>query len=249
MGAGFSTRIRAAANEADVYIYEDVGSSWFGGVSALDFAEALRALGSVKTINVRINSYGGDVFDGLAIYRQLVDHSAKIVTHIDGVAASIASVIAMAGNEIRVAEAGFVMIHNAWGVGIGEAKDMRQMADTLDACTGSVTDVYAARTKNTPATLKAWMDAETWFNGKDAVANGFATELAENLRVAAFAGEGPQARLDLPKHNFRKPPAALATPAAASAPATARPQFDAARQKIDRMRAHANLRRAETLRA
>lgn len=124
MGQGY--RISAKANEADVLIYEDVGDSWFGGVSAKQFADDLKALGKVDTINLRLNSAGGDVFDGLAIYRQLVDHPARVITHIDGIAASIASVIAMAGTEIRIAEAGFLMIHDAWGMQMGNADDMRR---------------------------------------------------------------------------------------------------------------------------
>src|ERR1044072_9600498 len=101
MGAGFS--IKAKGNsEAEILIYEDVGEGWFGGVTAKQFAEDLKALGKVDTINLRINSAGGDVFDGLAIYRRLVDHPARVITHIDGLAASIASVIAMSGNEIRI---------------------------------------------------------------------------------------------------------------------------------------------------
>ena len=112
MGAGFSVKAKAG-DEAEILIYEDVGEGWFGGVTAKQFADELKALGSVKTINLRLNSAGGDVFDGLAIYRRLVDHPAKIVSHIDGLAASIASVIAMAGDEIRISESGFLMIHNA----------------------------------------------------------------------------------------------------------------------------------------
>jgi ATP-dependent Clp protease protease subunit len=169
MGAGFS--IKAKANqEADVYIYEDVGAGWFGGVTAKQFADDLKAIGSVSTINLRINSAGGDVFDGLAIYRLLVDHKAKVITYIDGLAASIASVIACAGDEINVSEAGFVMIHDAWGVSMGNAADMRRMADLLDTTSGSIADVYVARTKNSAKSVRDWMAGETWFTGKEAAA-------------------------------------------------------------------------------
>ena len=96
------------ADRAEILIYEDVGEGWFGGVSAKQFADDLKALGAVSTIDVRINSYGGDVFEGFAMYRQLVEHKARIVVHVDGVAASIASVIAMAGNEIEIAPLAFM---------------------------------------------------------------------------------------------------------------------------------------------
>jgi len=218
MGAGFS--IKAKANsEADIYIYEDVGEGWFGGVTAKQFANDLKAVGSVSKINLRINSAGGDVFDGLAIYRLLVDHKAKVVTYIDGLAASIASVIAMAGDEINISEAGFVMIHNAWGMAIGTGDDMRQIADLLDTTTGSIGDVYVSRTKNDIKAVKAWMDQETWFTGQEAVDNGFADALVANLRVAA--------RLDLAKHKFRNAPSNLVQ----------RPDMSAFKARLAQMRA------------
>lgn len=219
MGAGYSIKARANAS-AEIYIYEDVGEGWFGGVSAKQFATDLKALGDISTIDVRINSAGGDVFDGLAIYRQLVDHKAKVVSHIDGMAASIASVIAMAGDEIKIAEAGFVMIHNAWGLSIGDGTEMRRMADLLDTTTGAIRDVYRARTSIADEDLQAMMTAETWLTGADAVEKGFADTLVENLRVAASA------KIDPAKHKFRHMPAALA----------GRPNFDAARTRLSAMR-------------
>jgi ATP-dependent protease ClpP protease subunit len=185
MGAGYS--MKARANEAEVYIYEDVGEGWFGGVSAKQFAADLKALGAVDTINVHINSYGGEVFDGVAIYRQLVDHKARVVSHIDGVAASIASVIAMAGDEIRITEAGFIMIHNASGGVFGQAADMRQMADLLDTISATIADVYVARTGQDQAAVQAMMQAETWLTAADSIAKKFADQVVENLRVAASA--------------------------------------------------------------
>lgn len=219
MGAGYSIKARANAS-AEIYIYEDVGEGWFGGVSAKQFATDLRALGAVETIDVRINSAGGDVFDGLAIYRQLVDHKAKVVTHIDGMAASIASVIAMAGEEIRIAEAGFVMIHNAWGLVIGDGSEMRKMADLLDTTTGAIRDVYRARTSLPDDELRTMMAAETWLTGAEAVDKGFADSVVENLRIAASA------KIDPAKHKFRHMPAALA----------GRPNYDAAKTRLSAMR-------------
>ena len=218
MGQGIRFRLKNKTS-AEILLYEDVGEGWFGGVSAKTFADELKSLGKVETIDLRINSYGGDVFEGLAIYRQLVEHNAQVTSHIDGVAASIASVIAMAGDEIRIAEAGFLMIHNAWGVAIGDADSMRDMAALLTTVSGSLADVYAARTKNAGPKIKAWMDDETWFNAGDALTHGFATTVAENMKVAA--------RYDAAKYKFKHPPAPLAL----------RPNYDAAHARIVEQRA------------
>lgn len=201
MGAGYS--MKARANEAEVYIYEDVGESWFGGVSAKQFAADLKALGAVETINLHINSYGGEVFEGVAIYRQLVDHPARVITHIDGVAASIASVIAMAGDEIRITEAGFIMIHEASGGMFGRAGAMRKLADLLDTITGTISDVYVARTGQDADAVRDWMAEEKWFTAAEAVELLFADQVVENLRVAAHG--------DFSRHQFlHAPPALLA---------------------------------------
>jgi ATP-dependent Clp protease protease subunit len=230
MGAGYS--IKAKANsEADVYIYEDVGAGWFGGVTAKQFADDLKAIGDVTTINLRINSAGGDVFDGLAIYRLLVDHKAKVVTYVDGLAASIASVIAMAGSEINISEAGFMMIHDAWGLCMGNSADMQRMCDLLNTTSGSIADVYVARTKNTMADVRKWMADETWFTGKDAVENGFSENLVANMKVAA--------RVDPEKHKFKRAPTAI----------VGRPNFEAAQARLDRMKAQVEQTRIKGIRA
>jgi ATP-dependent protease ClpP protease subunit len=219
MGAGYSIRARGNA-AAEIFIYEDVGASFFGGVTAKDFAADLKKLGSVETINLHINSPGGDVFDGVAIYRQLADHKAKIVVHIDGVAASIASVIAMAGDEIHISESGFVMIHNASAVAIGDAGEMRRLADLLDTVSGTIADVYAARTGKNRDEIRTLMDAETWMTGKEALEMGFATSVVANLKVAARA-------IDPATHKFKNIPDLL----------MGRPDYDAAHSRLAEMRA------------
>jgi len=201
---------------AEVYIYEDVGEGWFGGVGAKRFADDLKAVGEVSQIDVRINSYGGDVFDGFAIYRQLVDHPARVTTYVDGVAASIASVIAMAGDEIVVSEAGFVMIHNAWTMAFGDGAEMRKTADRLDAVTEQIAGVYIKRTGKTKDRVAAWMNDETWFNSAEAVEHGFATRVVENLQIAAKA--------EPTRLKFQRRPAQLE--------AGARPDFDRLRSQV-----------------
>jgi ATP-dependent Clp protease, protease subunit len=226
--AGASYRMVAKGEDAEIYLYGDIGDSWFGdGITATKFSEDLKALGKVANISVRINSYGGDVFQGLTMYRLLVDHPAKIDVHIDGVAASIASVIAMAGDAVHIAEAGFVMIHNAWGIAAGDSAEMRRMADLLEQTSGSIRDVYVGRTGNTDASVRAWMDDETWFDGKTAVENHFATDVVENLKVAA--------RFDPTKHRGLKhaPAALIGTPNLDEA----KKRIAAMKNRMDRARA------------
>jgi len=219
--------IAKAGKSADIYLYGDVGDSWFGGVSAQQFAADLKALGNVDTIDLRINSNGGDVFDGLAIHRQLMDHKAKVIAHIDGIAASIASVIAMAGDEVHMSESGFFMIHNASGMTYGTAEDARQLADLLDSVSGQIADVYVARTSQTKEQVQKWMNAETWFNSTDALAKGFVTQIAENMRVAAC--------LNPTKYKFKNHPSSIPTVQSAPSPLS-RAQFNQQRDKVATMR-------------
>jgi ATP-dependent Clp protease protease subunit len=188
MGAGFSIYAKDSGKRAEIYIYEDVGEGWFGGFTAKQFSSELTALGkSLTQIDLHINSYGGDVFDGLAIYNLLVQHPARVHSHVDGVAASIASVITMAGDEVHVAENAQLMIHNAWGIAMGDAEAMRKRADLLDSVTGKIADVYVARTKMSSKDVRAMMAEETWLTAEDALAKGFADSITENMRIAAYS--------------------------------------------------------------
>lgn len=180
-------RFTAKGKIAEIILYGDVGEGWFGGISAATFAKELRGLGQVDQIDLRINSIGGDVFDGMAIYRLLVDHKASVVTHVDGTAASIASIIAMAGEQILIGESASMMIHNAWGIAAGNAADLRALADRMERESQNMADVYAGRSGKPRDHWLALMDAETWFYGKEAVDAGLATETVENLRMAASA--------------------------------------------------------------
>lgn len=188
-------------NAAEIYIYGVIGGDWFGeGITAKMVADDLKALGKVKTIDVRINSEGGNVFDGKAIYSLLVENAATINVKIDGLAASAASFIAMAGNSIEIAEGAFVMVHDAYGISYGRAEDMRKYADLLDTVNATIREVYVARTKQTDKQVNAWMKDETWFTAKEAVANGFADKMTENLKVAASVAHPDR---------FKKLPSAL----------------------------------------
>lgn len=174
----------------EIYLYGTIGDSfWSEGISAKKFADDLKALGKVDAIDLRINSEGGDVFAAKAMYSLLVDHPAEVTTHIDGLAASAASYVAMAGNKIKIAEAAFLMIHNASTIVRGNAKEMRRKADLIETVDASIREVYAARTGQDLAQIRDWMNEETWFEGEEAVDAGFADTLVENLKVAASVAD------------------------------------------------------------
>lgn len=191
----------AGADEAEILIYDGIGKDWWGdGVTAKQFVEDLRALGNPRTLSVRINSGGGDVFDGIAIHGALARHPARKVVHVDGIAASAASLIAMAGDEIRMGAGTFVMIHNPATLAMGDSREMRRVADVLESVANQMGEIYSARTGQPSVTLRAWMDAETWMDPDQAVANGFADGVDdETIKMAAS--------LDL--NRFRNVPSTL----------------------------------------
>ena len=174
------------ARRAEIWLYDEVGESYFGGgMSAKTFAEQLTALGQVDSINLRINSPGGSVFDGLSIYNTLKRHPARIDVDIDGIAASIASIIAMAGDSINIAANGMLMIHDPHGVVMGNSVDMRKTADVLDQVKQSLVDTYVARTALKASDVAEMMKEETWMTADDAVRLGFADRTTEMQRIAA----------------------------------------------------------------
>lgn len=162
---------------ADILIHEQIGADWFGdGLTSKRFAEDLAKLEGIRTINLRINSPGGSVVDGLGIINTLRQHGARINVVVEGLAASMASAIAMVGDNIRMGEGALMMIHSPWSFAIGNAEDMRKAADVLDKFEGSLLDIYQKRTGLERDELKAMLSAETWLNGGEAVEKGFADE-------------------------------------------------------------------------
>ncbi len=200
-----SIKFTARKKEAEIIIYGDIG--W--DITAKEFSDELKALGDVKEITVRINSFGGDVFDGVAIYSRLIDSGANITVFIDGIAASAASVIAMAGKEIHIAEAGFVMIHDAWTMARGNADDLRKTAARLEAVSEQIAGIYQRRTGVDMAKIREMMAAETEFNAEQSIEFGFATEIFEAERLAAHYN--PE------RHHFKNPPSATLQPRQAEA--------------------------------
>ena len=174
--------IRARGTGAEVAIYDEIGAY---GVSAKGFLAELGALPEGTPVDLRLNSPGGSVFDAVAIHNALKRHEGTVTVWIDGIAASAASYIAMAGDEIVMPENAFLMIHDPAGLVMGTAEDMRAMAEALDKVKGSLVSGYAAKSGRTPEDVSALMAAETWFDASDAVAQGFADRLIEPIRIAA----------------------------------------------------------------
>ncbi len=174
--------IRARGTGAEVLIYDEIGAY---GVSAKGFLAELGALPDGVPIDLRLNSPGGSVFDAVAIFNALTRHSGTVTVWIDGIAASAASYIAMAGDEIVMPENAFLMIHDPSGIVMGTAADMRDMAETLDKIAASMTRGYAAKSGKSEEDIAALMAAETWFDAQDALDAGLATRMAEPVRIAA----------------------------------------------------------------
>ena len=185
MGFG-SLRVNKVNDDmAEVFVYGDIGG-WMDGVSADEFARELKSL-KVTEITARINSGGGSVFEGQAIYNSLVNHPARVNVVIDGIAASIASVIAMAGDNISITEGSHIMVHKPWSMAMGDANSMRKEAEVLDSLESGIIDIYAARTGKSREKLEKWVSEETWFKGAAAVDAGFADNVIPAKRKENFA--------------------------------------------------------------
>ncbi|HEY4378960.1 MAG TPA: head maturation protease, ClpP-related [Acidobacteriaceae bacterium] len=167
-------------NQLSLDIYGNIGASfWDDGVSVADIAAQLSAARGVSGVTVRINSPGGNCFDGVAIYNLLKSFPAPVTTIVDGLAASAASLIAMAGDTVRMGRGTMLMIHPAMIMAYGDSAEMRSAADILDKVTGQMAEIYAAKTKKSTDDLTAMMYAETWMSADDAVEGGFADEVAQ----------------------------------------------------------------------
>jgi ATP-dependent protease ClpP protease subunit len=158
----------------ELLIYEPIGGDFFGeGITGKRIARWLSAQPKGEEIVVRLNSPGGDAFEGMAIYNALHRHEARVVVEIDALAASAASIVAMAGDEIRMSAGSLLMIHEAWGITMGPAEDHEKNAELLRKLNVEMAAVYAARTKQADKKLLDWMAEETWLNGSEALEKGF----------------------------------------------------------------------------
>lgn len=184
-----SRPIEMKGDEATLYIYDaivsdDLSAEYYGGVSAESLVPQIRAIKG-GTLHLRINSPGGDVFAAQAIVAAIRDTGANVIAHIDGFAASAATVIATAADTVQISDGALYMIHCGWTMALGNAADMRSTADLLDKVDATIVSQYAKRTGQAPDAIKALMDAETWMDAAECVAGGFANKITEPMKAKA----------------------------------------------------------------
>jgi len=200
--------VPGADGDTTISLFDVIGEDGWtgGGVTAKRISAALRSIGS-QDITVRINSPGGDMFEGIAIYNLLRAHPAKVTVEVLGWAASAASIIAMAGDDIRMGLGSFMMVHNAWGMVIGNRHDMREAAILFDQFDAALADIYQARTGMERADIEQLMDAETFMTAAQAVEHGFA-DVVDDAQIHAETNASAQVRPEI--HAKRRIDAALA---------------------------------------
>lgn len=185
-----------AANSSDntISIFDVIGSDYWGeGVTANRIAGALRSMNG-EDVTVSINSPGGDLFEGLAIYNQLREYSGKVTVKVLGIAASAASIIAMAGDDVQIGRGAFLMIHNCWVYAVGNRHDLARAAQDMEPFDRAMQDIYSARSGLDAATVSGMMDNETYIGGNDAVEKGFADRLLSADEISD-GDESPAAAL------------------------------------------------------
>jgi len=170
-----------ASETADVYIFDEIGMY---GITAQSFISDIKDLKD-KPINLRINSLGGDVFDGMAIYNVIKKREKKTTVYIEGIAASIATIVALGADEVIMSENSLFMIHNAWGGSMGNASDLRKTAETLEKISGELTDIYVKKTGLAVERITEMMEEETWLNADEAYEMGFVDTISDSIKVAA----------------------------------------------------------------
>ncbi|ANY69732.1 hypothetical protein BBD42_27000 [Paenibacillus sp. BIHB 4019] len=246
MGNKFWT-VQAAANKsAELVLYGPISTtSWYGDeVTPKKLVADLKALGNVSKLTVRINSSGGDVFAGIAIYTVLKTFKAKVITRVDGLAASAASIIAMAGDEILMPTGSMMMIHNPWTTVVGESKDLRQTANLLDNIRESLINIYVEKTGKSRSVIGKQMDDETWLGADDALKQGYATAVTSE-RIAASMDKGSASFngkvFDLSMYKQAPAAAAVALP---HSPAPS-PEYSAAKTEAFRIAALEGIRSAD----
>lgn len=169
--------------EATLYIYDVISADW--GVSAMAVIDAIAQAGDAKVLNVHINSPGGDVFEGRAIMAALRRFEGRKVAHIDSLCASAATSIALACDEVVMAEGAFFMIHNAMTIAFGNKADLRETAETLEKIDGAIVNDYISKTGQDAEQVAAWMDAETWFTAAEAKEHGFVDRVLSSEKKKA----------------------------------------------------------------
>jgi ATP-dependent Clp protease, protease subunit len=189
--------------KTEISIFDEIGMY---GISAKNFINDLNRIPADHTITLRIHSPGGEVFDGNAIFNALSRRTADVIVQIEGLAASMATVISLAGNHVKMAANGFYMIHNPWGVAMGDSSELRDQAELLDKIRQNMVGAYAAKSGQSPELIQEWMDAETWFTAAEAHSYGFVDEVTDSLALAASANRFTRLA------RFRHAPHSLLTP-------------------------------------
>ena len=213
----YRIRCEADADVAEVWIYDEIGAGWFSdGVTAKGFLDEMKALpDSAKTIRVHVNSPGGDVFDAVAIANMLREQSQDkgrtVEMLIEGLAASAATIITSAGDSIKIANNAMMIVHNPSGLVMGEAKDMRSMADALDSIQAAIVTTYRWVSQLSAEAIQALMDAVTWMSADEALANGFVTEVVEPVKATACFRPEVLAKLGAIPEKYRAQIAAFAS--------------------------------------
>jgi ATP-dependent protease ClpP protease subunit len=188
MNKEFKNLAMSKDNKLEIFIYDEIGENLYGpGLTAKDFLMELKAFPEATEIELHINSPGGSVTDGMAIYNQLKADPRKKVCYVDGMAASIASVIAMACDEVIMPNNALMMIHNPWTVTAGNSSEIKKDVALLEKMEKQLVNIYAQKTKLDPVKVKELCDAETWMDGDEALYFGFATGTVEAIQVAASA--------------------------------------------------------------
>lgn len=176
--------IKAQGDNVEIDIFDEIG---FWGITAKDFINDLKRYPDAKNISLRINSYGGEVFDGVAIYNALKRHPANVTVVVYGIAASIASIIAMAGDKVIMPENTYMFVHDPLALVVGDADDMRDMADALDKIAAGLIASYVAKSGKDEKQVKKWMAEDTWFTAQEALDAGLADEVTSAVKIAANA--------------------------------------------------------------
>ncbi len=191
----------------ELLVYSEIGENWMTGegVTAQGVKDALKGAGNFKSITVRLNSPGGSSFEGVTIHNILRQQHVPVEVIVEGLAASAAFTIAMAGDTIKVCDGAMMMFHNAWSVAAGDADELRRMGTLLDQVSGTLRDIYAKRSGLGASKVASMMDAETWMTPQDAVDNGFATECLSTTPAKARAAAAIAAHYDLAKFCRQKP--------------------------------------------
>ena len=202
MNSWYALSPKPALKQTEISIFDEIGMH---GISADAFIRDLSSIPAEDKIILRIHSPGGEVFDGNAIFTAL-SRRGNVEVQIEGIAASMATVISLAGEPVKMASNGFYMIHNPWGSALGDSYELRKQAEVLDMIRLNMVKAYAAKSGQEPDQIEAWMDAETWFTAEQAQAAGFVDEITEGMAVAASASRFSRLA------KFRNAPADLTEP-------------------------------------